>query len=128
MGDAAETMAKVVIPIHAREVCAKLDKDEGDRDTFVCAGGNGKNACRYDSGSPLIDQETGQVIGVTSWGIRDENYELCGQASMLYTRVGRYISFINENMGDSAVNPKPEPAATTKADEPSSTPMPDKGP
>lgn len=118
MGDAAEFMAKVTIPIHTREFCAKLDTDVGDRDTVVCAGGNGKNACRYDSGSPLIDQATGQVIGITSWGIRDENAELCGQAPMLYTRVGRYISFIHENMGGSPVDPKPEPT---------STPTPDKG-
>ncbi|EFZ01969.1 peptidase S1 domain protein [Metarhizium robertsii] len=106
LGEAAEFMANVTIPIHAREVCAKMDADVGDRDTVICAGGKGKNACIYDGGSPLIDEKTKRVIGVTSWGIRDENGDFCGQAPMLFTRVGRYISFIHENMGGSPVDAK----------------------
>ncbi|KJK76484.1 hypothetical protein H634G_08072 [Metarhizium anisopliae BRIP 53293] len=106
LGEAAEFMANVTIPVHAREVCAKMDADVGDRDTVVCAGGKGKNACIYDGGSPLIDEKTKRVIGVTSWGIRDENGDFCGQAPMLFTRVGRYISFIHENMGGSPVDAK----------------------
>ncbi|OAA37904.1 Trypsin- protease [Metarhizium rileyi] len=60
-GDAAELLAKVTIPIHARELCTKLDKDVGNRETLVCAGGNGKNACRYDSGGPLIDERENET-------------------------------------------------------------------
>ncbi|KAK8912228.1 Trypsin [Metarhizium anisopliae] len=50
-------------------------------DTKVCAGGTNGDTGRGDSGGPLIDQETGQLIGITSFGPR-------------YTKVGSYIPFI----------------------------------
>ncbi|KAK8142397.1 hypothetical protein G3M48_008825 [Beauveria asiatica] len=93
---------KVVIPVHEREVCSNLDPGAAGRDTIVCAGGNGKNVCKYDSGGPLIDQETGQVIGVASFGIKRQ----CGsETPSVYTRVGSYMTFINENLGGSGSGP-----------------------
>lgn len=113
--DAVENLAKVTMPIHAREVCDQLDPDVKGRDTVVCVGGNGKSACRYDSGGGLIDQKTGQVVGVASWALRDEKFLLCDQAPMIYTRVGSYMSFIKQHLEDAAAAARLDlaPAMTT---------------
>ncbi|KID82278.1 trypsin-like protease [Metarhizium guizhouense ARSEF 977] len=98
-----DRLSKVVISIRAREDCSNLNPRAGI-DTMICAGGNGKNVCRGDSGGPLIDQETGQLIGVSSFVIKDatgNNYYLCNLSPSVYTRVSRYITFINENLGES---------------------------
>lgn len=83
-----DKLRQVYVPIQARDRC----KDAGE--TMVCAGGDGKDTCTGDSGGPLIDRETGQVVGIVSSGVG------CGGTG-LYTRVASYISFINENLGDS---------------------------
>lgn len=80
------------------------------RDTIVCAGGGGKNVCDRDSGGPLIDQKTGQLIGVTSFvaGTAEE-----GECTLpaVYTRVGSYINFIGENLeGLNSSRPKEQTA------------------
>lgn len=93
----AKKLSKVDLWIHAREDCAKYE-GVGDRDTIVCAGGEGKNVCRADSGGPLFDQKTGLLIGVTSWSIQ-ANKEFCNKAPALFSRVSSYIDFINENLG-----------------------------
>ncbi|KAK8912018.1 Trypsin [Metarhizium anisopliae] len=100
-GNPVNRLRKVDIPIHAREDCSKLDIGAAGRDTIVCAGGEGKNTCKHDSGGPLIDQETREVIGVVSWGIKDEGQYYCNLAPAVYTRVGSYIPFIKENLGPS---------------------------
>ncbi|PMB70947.1 Trypsin [Beauveria bassiana] len=64
-GDVAEeNLAKVTLPVHAREVCDKLEPSVKGRDTVLCIGGNGKSACRYDSGGGFFDDTTSQVVGV----------------------------------------------------------------
>ncbi len=125
-------MAKVNISVHAREVCAKLDPDVKDRDTVLCAGGDGKNGCKYDSGGPLIDQATGQVIGISSWTIADEEGLMCNKAPMVFTRVGSYISFIEEGLKAKPDSTPAMPTTTpTEANKPVAEPsMPtnDQGP
>ncbi|KID85044.1 trypsin- protease [Metarhizium guizhouense ARSEF 977] len=81
-------LRQAYIPIQARDGC------KGAGETTVCAGGDGKDTCTGDSGGPLIDRETGQVVGIVSSGVA------CGNTGM-YTRVASYIPFINENLGDS---------------------------
>lgn len=93
----AKTLSKVVLGSHSREDCAKYQA-VGDRDTIVCAGGEGKNVCRAESGGPLFDQKTGLLLGVTSWSI-EANREYCNLAPGLFSRVSRYIDFINESLG-----------------------------
>lgn len=83
-GDPSDTLRQVAIPILPRERCKNL------RDTVVCAGADGKDSCQFDSGGPLIDRETGQIIGIVSYG------ECDGKG--VYTRVSTYIPFINENL------------------------------
>ncbi|OAA34108.1 Trypsin- protease [Beauveria brongniartii RCEF 3172] len=98
----AETLSKVVLPIHAREECAKYD-GVGSRETIICAGGKGKNVCNADSGGPLFDEKSGQVLGLTSITIEDtegeSDGETCNQTPGLFTRVSSYIDFINEHLG-----------------------------
>ncbi|EFZ03846.2 chymotrypsin B1 [Metarhizium robertsii ARSEF 23] len=96
----AKKLSKIVLTIRAREDCAKYDDGVGDRDTIICAGGIGKNLCLGDSGSPLFDQETGQLLGVMSRGI-EVSGSYCYFAPDVFSRVGSYISFINENLENS---------------------------
>ncbi|KAM3522260.1 hypothetical protein MY4038_008702 [Beauveria bassiana] len=94
-----ETLSKVVLDIHAREVCVAKGKDQHitDRDTFICAGGQGKNSCRGDSGGPLFVPETQVLLGIVSWSIKDRKANtLCGDNPTVFTRVGSYIDWINE--------------------------------
>ncbi|ATY67450.1 trypsin-related protease [Cordyceps militaris] len=109
-GDAAERMARVTLPIHDRSVCDNLDAGVQGRQTLVCAGGSGKNACRYDSGSPLMEQDTGLVVGVASWGIPDAEELMCSNAPMLYTRVSSYLGFINQHLEGGAAAAAAPPA------------------
>ncbi|OAA33851.1 extracellular trypsin protease [Beauveria brongniartii RCEF 3172] len=95
----AETLSKVVLDIHAREDCVAKGKDQHitDKDTFICAGGQGKNSCRGDSGGPLFVPETQVLLGVVSWSIEDEKADtLCGDNPTIFTRVGSYIDWIKE--------------------------------
>lgn len=92
-------LLKVTIPVHTREYCSKLAKGAAGRDTIICAGGNGKGVCKHDSGGPLIDPETKQVIGVSSWVIRDKEALFCNNAPAVFTRVGSYVRWIQENSG-----------------------------
>ncbi|KJZ74975.1 hypothetical protein HIM_05706 [Hirsutella minnesotensis 3608] len=111
-GNYAEKLRKASMPVKERKVCVDVDilHYAENMTNVVCAGGNGQNVCHTDSGGPLVDEKTGQLIGVTSWVIPDENQNRClGQMPSVFTRVGSYIPFITENM---AANPlKPEAAA-----------------
>ncbi|OAA63216.1 trypsin-related protease [Cordyceps fumosorosea ARSEF 2679] len=91
-----ENLSKITIPIHARE------------------SGSGKSPCKFDSGSGLIDQKTGQVIGVASFVIKDKNSYYCDQAPTVFTRVGSYMSFIKQHLeGADAAAAKPDPVPAT---------------
>ncbi|EFZ03045.1 peptidase S1 domain protein [Metarhizium robertsii] len=110
---AAKILGKVVLLIHAREDCAKYE-GVGDRDTIICAGGEGENTCKGDSGGPLFDPKTGQLLGVTSLGTKI-NGEQCNRAPSLFTRIGSYIDFINKNLGsDSGSVPEYQPVDLQK--------------
>ncbi|OWZ14560.1 hypothetical protein PHMEG_00011942 [Phytophthora megakarya] len=56
----------------------------------MCAGtGNGKDSCSGDSGGPLLVNDV--LVGIVSTGPKD-----CGILPAKYTRVSRYLSFIND--------------------------------
>lgn len=103
-----DKLYKIEIPVHPREDCSEVTPDAASRDTIICAGGHGKNVFILDSGGPLIDQETGRLIGVVVAGIRDIQYP------SIYTKVGSYIPFIKEYLG-SVSNPDPTARPTIKA-------------
>ncbi|KAM3452275.1 hypothetical protein MY5147_008448 [Beauveria neobassiana] len=101
-GFKVDMLSKVVIPIQARKDCPKAN------DTTICAGGNGKTVCKGDSGGPLVDEKTQQVIGISSWVPKEEGGHHCNLAPASYTRVGSYIPFIEENLGGSLPVPDEE--------------------
>ncbi|KAK8144591.1 hypothetical protein G3M48_005607 [Beauveria asiatica] len=101
-----EILSKVVLDIHAREVCAAKGKDQHitTNDTFICAGGQGKNSCAGDSGGPLFVPETQLLLGVVSWSVKDKKANTyCGDSPTVFTRVGSYIDWIKETSNRLAV-------------------------
>lgn len=105
-----------------------------DANTMLCAGLpttsgiGGVDSCHGDSGGPLIvgDAAGGwRLAGLTSWG-RD-----CGGRYFgVYTRVGRYVSWIEPlRFVASTTAPTPSPApAPDPAPDPAPTPVPDPTP
>ncbi|KAM3449261.1 hypothetical protein MY5147_009797 [Beauveria neobassiana] len=96
---AATTLAKVLIPIRPVQDCAAFSETEGT----ICAGATGKDTALGDSGGPLIDPNTGHLIGVTLTGIPS-------LFRGVYAKTSSYIPFINENLGwteQSTQSPKP---------------------
>ncbi|KAM3437958.1 hypothetical protein NHJ13734_004362 [Beauveria thailandica] len=111
-----EKLSKIVIPVRPRQDCVDLSPTEvGSRDTIVCAGGNGKTTCGQDSGGPLFDQATGELVGVTSFGSPDKNEKYCSQAPAVFTRVASYMDFINANLGGAGGLPTADYAWTRRA-------------
>ncbi|KAM3455877.1 hypothetical protein NHJ6243_008368 [Beauveria neobassiana] len=103
----AGTLGKVVVPVQPREYCSSTDPNWVATDKIVCAGGNGKNVCRGDSGGPLFDQETEQIIGIASFVARDPGFQwptkltpFCNLAPAVYTSVSKHLAFINANLGE----------------------------
>ncbi|XP_067010914.2 chymotrypsin-2 [Anabrus simplex] len=62
-------------------------------ETSVCASaGNGKGVCNGDSGGPLVEASSGELVGIVSWG------RPCAVGYPdVYTRVAKYIDWINAN-------------------------------
>ncbi|EFY89440.1 trypsin-like protease [Metarhizium acridum CQMa 102] len=92
----ADKLAKVAVTVHARDKCLRDNWDPTGIDQIICAGGDdGKDTCRGDSGGPLIDQATGELIGITAMSLDD-----CFKGSPgLYTSVSHFLPYIEENLG-----------------------------
>ncbi|CAG9836716.1 unnamed protein product [Diabrotica balteata] len=100
-------------PDHVREVevpilnlCKHRDDREGDE---ICAGlsEGGKDACQGDSGGPLMCRNPNNpnqwyLAGIVSHG------EGCARPDEpgVYTKVGKYVGWIAENMGDEKFIPR----------------------
>ncbi|KAL4924300.1 S1 family serine peptidase [Aspergillus undulatus] len=84
-------VVNVDITDHGRceEQYAKLREVD---DNMICAGTaeGGKDACKGDSGGPLIDAASGQQVGIVSWGLE------CGDPGQdgVYTTVAAYLDWI----------------------------------
>ncbi|KJK86433.1 hypothetical protein H633G_09719 [Metarhizium anisopliae BRIP 53284] len=94
-GGISDKLRKVAVPINAPDQCLNesplpnSDKDEDYRthlDTKVCAGTQGKDTGVGDSGGPLIDQATRQLIGITSFIVGGAP---AGHA--FYTKAGKWL-------------------------------------
>ncbi|KAM3433505.1 hypothetical protein MY4824_005923 [Beauveria thailandica] len=110
-----DKLSKIVIPVRPLQACVDLNPTEvGSRDTIVCAGGNGKTTCGQDSGGPLFDQATGELIGVTSFGSPDKNRKYCSQEPTVFARVASYMDYINANLGGAGGLPTPDYAWTRR--------------
>jgi hypothetical protein len=89
-----------------------------DPDTMLCAGHSLPNhdSCNGDSGGPLLDKETGEQVGIVSFG------KGCGDPDFpgVYTRVSTYKSWIHDRICElSAVPPAdcPAPNSISKTEE-----------
>ncbi|KAH0592445.1 hypothetical protein MHUMG1_09831 [Metarhizium humberi] len=95
-GPPVDKLSKIGISINARDKCVKGWPILAGTNKFVCAGGDGKTICEYDSGSPLIDKKTGWLIGIAVSISPDKNREYCNLAPGLFERVSSWIPFINK--------------------------------
>ncbi|KAF4465910.1 trypsin-related protease [Fusarium albosuccineum] len=95
-GPATRELKKVSVSVVSRQRCQKQYLKNNPplfvTDNMVCAGSDkgGKDACNGDSGGPIIDVETGVLIGIASWGIECALADFPG----VYTRVGNYLPYI----------------------------------
>ncbi|KAK8726580.1 hypothetical protein OTU49_010321 [Cherax quadricarinatus] len=99
-GETENILQKVLVPVENHLKCqAKWSKatspPRGILSDQICAGGNGRDSCRGDSGGPLIDRATVDgkqvceqtLVGVVSFGGD------CGFGG-IYTRVSSYLDWI----------------------------------
>ncbi len=108
--EGSETLQQVSMPIVGNETCEEafdryFGADTWVTDNMLCAGyeEGGKDTCSGDSGGPLVvpDSQYGyRQAGIISWGIG------CAQPYVygVYTRVSRYISWIEQHMAPVIVN------------------------
>ncbi|KAJ1322827.1 trypsin [Microdochium nivale] len=95
----AETLQKVSVPVIDRATCAAtyLGNPFGAEilESMVCAGypEGGRDACNGDSGGPIVDDASGVLVGLVSWGVGCARAEYPG----VYTRVGLFVDWINQN-------------------------------
>ncbi|XP_068111462.1 urokinase-type plasminogen activator [Hyperolius riggenbachi] len=97
----SETLKSSMVQIIPQDVCQSADYyGKLINNNMFCAGDpNWKvDACKGDSGGPLICRHNGQMMlyGVISWG------DGCAKKNKpgVYTRVTNYLSWIEKNMAD----------------------------
>ncbi|KAH7346796.1 trypsin-like cysteine/serine peptidase domain-containing protein [Rhexocercosporidium sp. MPI-PUGE-AT-0058] len=87
----SEELRWVNVPVHSRQDCEGYGQISP---TQICAGGEeGKGSCPRDSGGPIWNAETGEVIGTVSSGGG------CGQKGLpiLYTNLGSMSDWVRQN-------------------------------
>lgn len=71
-GELPQDLQQVVLPVLSQNSCSDgSGVGGGMEDNMLCAGHveGGTSVCNGDSGGPLISMVTGELIGVTSWGV-----------------------------------------------------------
>lgn len=95
----SDLLMKVEVPILARDTCklwhANLSQIVNVTNDMVCAGlaEGGRDSCFGDSGGPLIDSRSRNLIGIVSWGGL-----ICAAVEQpgVYTRIDSLLSWINK--------------------------------
>ncbi|XP_063588588.1 CUB and peptidase domain-containing protein 2-like [Penaeus indicus] len=94
-----DVLQQVQLPIQELDFCDRIRRSYPDPRMVLCAGGEGRDTCRGDSGGPLtLENSNGTrsfVVGITSLGLK-----VCGSANTLgiYTNVAFYTPWILENI------------------------------
>lgn len=112
--DFPDALHQVTIPIVNNSICLEAMSPNLVTTSMMCAGlvEGGKDACKGDSGGPLMvssDRYWIQV-GIVSWG------KNCAQPNLygVYTRVSDYFSWVENQTGETAeLAPLPIPTAIT---------------
>lgn len=92
-------LQQVQLPIRELSYCDFLRRNYPDPNMVLCAGGEGKDTCRGDSGGPLTLTNNVAtrhfLVGVTSLGPT-----VCGSSNTqgLYSNVNHYMGWITSNM------------------------------
>ena len=91
-------LQEVSVPYKSHQECAKLFVGGRIHPTQICAGSVEKDACKGDSGGPLMTKYRGRthVVGIVSWGIDCAHPKYPG----FYTRVLSYLDWIHNNTQD----------------------------
>lgn len=113
-GSAAAVLMEVSLPIVTNATC---NRSYGIiTDNMICAGyeSGGKDSCQGDSGGPLVvpDNNGGwRLTGVVSFGAG------CARANYygVYTRVSRYVQWIQSHTNGGGSNPTATPSPTATA-------------
>ncbi|XP_043679848.1 transmembrane protease serine 9-like [Vespula pensylvanica] len=93
---------EVQVPVWSLTQCRKM-KYRANRITnnMICAGKGTQDSCQGDSGGPLLVHEGDrlEIAGIVSWGVG------CGRPGYpgVYTRVTRYLNWINTNIKESCL-------------------------
>lgn len=93
------------IPVAPRNDCIQA-MNHVVSENMLCAGiiGDNRDACDGDSGGPMVVffRGTWFLVGLVSWG------EGCGQLNNygVYTKVSRYLEWINSYIGSKDTSPK----------------------
>ena len=105
-GSGSNQLQAVSIPIVSLSVCSSALSNSGLNLNFsyVCAGSDGKDACKGDSGSPLAISVSGTFlqIGIVLFGtVNDTNPIQCGGINQydVYLDVSFYLDFIQSITG-----------------------------
>ena len=102
-GSKAPELQSLEVPLAPWDMCLRafgttgaLDSTKSIDGEWMCAGGEGKDACQGFGGAPLLIKENGvfSQIGIMSFG--SEN---CGQHRIpsVYTSIAHYSSWIEDN-------------------------------
>ena len=79
--------------------CTEINADNGVywtiRNNSMCAGTSflhetERGSCRGDSGGPLLDKESGKLVGVLSGSVKVDGK--CGKAPAVYGRISEVVS------------------------------------
>ncbi|KAI1908806.1 hypothetical protein LOZ12_006076 [Ophidiomyces ophidiicola] len=93
--EASVTLRRVTVSVVDRSTCraAYQKLNLPVTENMVCAAEPGKDSCSGDSGGPLYDDATKDLVGVVSWGFQ------CAEPGFpgVYVRVGKYIEWIAKN-------------------------------
>ncbi|CAL4088366.1 unnamed protein product, partial [Meganyctiphanes norvegica] len=96
----SDKLQQVKLKIQELPFCSKQKNNYPDGRMILCAGqGDGKDACRADSGGPLMLSDSNlqrwYVVGITSFGAT-----VCGDrsAQSVFTSIHHYIDWIKQNV------------------------------
>lgn len=95
-GNAADYLQQAMLPVARHEDCVRVNgyMAQIDKNSMICAGGQGKGGCQGDSGGPFVCEENGRWVlrGAVSWGhgmCRTDHYSV-------FARVSSFIEWINQ--------------------------------